>query len=158
VPALLRQMEGTGRNAKVAFEAFSTLTGLDTMDLSFARNEGPDADEHEAEFDSAEQDAAHESADDLLAPDAEAVACWWSERAAAFSPGARWLGGRPFELSTAREFLLSAPLRRRHLIADLVRIHARGQLALDTCARPAWQHAQLASWGSIRLDNPYAGR
>ncbi|HEX5660067.1 MAG TPA: hypothetical protein VFX59_22880, partial [Polyangiales bacterium] len=151
IPTLMRQIGEAGRSAKVAFEAFSTLTGLDTADRQFVGVER-DEDDDGAPLDT----SLHERAADLYAPSVDAVARWWSERSASLSARARWLGGQPFTLEAVRSFLLDAPLRRRHLIADVLRVHVRGSLALDTRARPARQRAQLAALRPVPLHNPYA--
>ncbi|HEY6877885.1 MAG TPA: hypothetical protein VI299_07685 [Polyangiales bacterium] len=147
LPTLLRQMEQRGRSAKIAFEAFATITGLDTTDARFASVESED--------DQANPSEAHEAVDDLNVPEVEAVLRWWSSRADALTPGVRWLAGGPFELASARAFLLQAPLRRRHLIADVLRVCSQGRLTLDTRARPGWQCAQLASLADMHLHDPY---
>jgi uncharacterized protein (TIGR02270 family) len=101
VPWLLSHM-GDTRQACVAGEAFSMITGADLDHLGLQQ----DAPEEEVEG-ADPQDA------DLPWPNVEAVSNWWAGERGRFTPGARYLAGRPVSAAAAVEVLREGYQRQR---------------------------------------------
>jgi uncharacterized protein (TIGR02270 family) len=100
VPWLLDQMQDM-ESARVAGEAFSTITGVDLkyMDLTI---DPPD-----------DVDAANEEDSDLRWPDAPAVNQWWSQHRSQYYGGQRYIGGELISADSARRVLSEGYQRQR---------------------------------------------
>jgi len=103
VPWLIAQMD-VPDNARLAGEAFSTITGVDlhidqmTRDRPEGFESGP-TDEIEDENVAMDPDA------DLRWPDPQRVRAWWEANGARFLTGERYLGGQPVNAEHCRQLL-----------------------------------------------------
>ncbi|HZH13161.1 MAG TPA: TIGR02270 family protein [Archangium sp.] len=129
--------------ARLAAEAFCAITGL--------RLEGRFVDSPEEEGDvlvaleeeDLDADLSSKPEDALPYPRAAVVAAWWEEeRHKRFSPGQRYLYGRPFSPEWLLEVSERAPMRRRHALALDVALRSRGLIRIPT--RTFTHHTQAA--------------
>ena len=129
VPWLIRQM-GTPPVARVAGEAFSTITGVDLAyeDLEGDWPEGFTAGPTE---DPEDEDVEMDPDEDLPWPAPALVERWWAENAARFPAGGRFLCGQPVSEPHCLEVLRTGYQRQR--------IAAALELALMRPDRPLFE-------------------
>ena len=130
--------------ARPAAEAFSFITGVDLGAAKLSRKRpnriagGPTDDPHD-------ENVAMDPDEDLPWPEPRAIIRWWSEHDAEFTPGVRYLAGRPIRLDAMREVLVWGTQRQRGAAAlelvllqpgePLFEVRARG----DEQRRALWQ-------------------
>jgi uncharacterized protein (TIGR02270 family) len=142
-------------DAKLAAQAISVIAGLRTTAEPFISPEPP---EPQGTLPPLEEDdlAASlvppaESA--LPMPNAPAIQAWCAEHLPRLTPGARWLLGELWTPASAKAFMLTAPLSRRHAMALWLGIASGGRVRIDTRAFTIVQREQLAaasSWSDMR--------
>jgi uncharacterized protein (TIGR02270 family) len=136
------------RVAKLAAEAFSTLTGLDTARPPYASQAEPVrfvTQVREEEEPPIETVPLPE--EDRPLPDGEAITRWWKERGPALPPRQRLLAGAPWTPASAADFLREAPLRRRPPVALWAGL--RHGVRIDPQAFSPRQQAQLGALRAI---------
>jgi uncharacterized protein (TIGR02270 family) len=144
---LLDVMSGDDpRGARLAGEAFSNLTGLDTSMDPYVEPEPPETGESlpPLEQDELEADLVPPVEDDLPLPNPQAILAWWQANAGRFDVRHRLLWGRPWTVETAYEVFEQAPLRRRHPMALWFAIRSSGRVQVHTRAFSGVQRAQIA--------------
>jgi uncharacterized protein (TIGR02270 family) len=147
VPVLLECLQSsTPREARLAAQAISTITGLDLEEdeLVLASNEVADEDPELLPLDEdlgADLSLAPEDA--LPLPNAPAIVRFWRDASPALATGQRYLGGVAYTPGALLEYLERAPMRRRHVLATALGISSGAWL--DTRAFSGTQRAQLAS-------------
>lgn len=131
LPWLIDQMQDPFC-ARAAAEAFETITGVD-LDLQGFKQEAPaDAPDSNCED------------EDLVWPDAAAVAAWWSTGPMSLQPGRRYLAGYPISAPALRHLLRTGYQRQRAAAAlELVLVEPREAL-FPVRARADWQRRSLA--------------
>jgi uncharacterized protein (TIGR02270 family) len=101
VPWLLRQAAEL-KHARVAAEAFSTITGADLDYLGFVQD-GPHDQPHEPEPED----------QNLPWPDAQRLAEWWRTQQTRYVAGQRYLGGQTISVASSLEVLREGYQRQR---------------------------------------------
>lgn len=111
IPWLLERMK-TPALARVAGEAFSMITGAD---LAHENLEGtkPDGFEAGPTDDPADENVDLDPDEDLPWPDLQEVGAWWAERSSQFTPGRRYLAGRPLTPEDLTRVLVAGYQRQR---------------------------------------------
>jgi uncharacterized protein (TIGR02270 family) len=111
VPWLIGQMQAPAV-ARLAGEAFAMITGVDLayQDLEGDRPNGFEAGPTENPED---EDVAMDPDEDLPWPNPELVGRWWNDNAAAFTPGTRYLCGKPVSAPHCQEVLRTGYQRQR---------------------------------------------
>lgn len=111
VPWLIEQMK-TPPLARVAGEAFTMISGrwLDDAGLASEQPEGFEAGPTENPED---DDVAMDIDENLPWPDSAKIAAWWSKHRSEFSPGTRYLVGKPITQEWLSEVLKSGRQRQR---------------------------------------------
>jgi uncharacterized protein (TIGR02270 family) len=120
-----------GRSARVAGEAFSSITGL-RVEGRFAVPEPEELDLDLLDDEPLEEELLLSPELELPGPDAEEVAAWWKESRARFDPRIRYLQGRPFAAEVLAEAFAGSTMRRRHALARELRVRSRGAYAPET--------------------------
>jgi uncharacterized protein (TIGR02270 family) len=111
IPRLLDEMKEPAR-ARVAGEAFAHITGvhLTSDKLETTSPEGYKSGPTE---DPADEEVALDPDDNLAWPDRVKCADWWAKNRSKFTPGTRYLDGKPINAVTLREILKSGYQRQR---------------------------------------------
>lgn len=111
---------------RLAGEALTAILGLDLEDEALwdeenidaaAEEEGIAGDDPSDDEDDLEADLAGDPADDLPLPNAEAIRAWWEAHRSAFTPGQRYLLGKPVGKEGPGWALSMQPCRRVDVIA-----------------------------------------
>lgn len=150
IPWLLAQMEAPDL-ARMAAEAFSSITGLDLVRDDLAK----DVPDDEA-GDSSQQDKAaaqvewtppsHE--DSLPWPDVDKLKHWWSQHKADFTFGQRHLCGQPVSAGQAIHVLTTGRQRDRASAAIELALLRPGAPLFDVHARGRLQRRRMTPWSS----------
>lgn len=140
VPWLLEQM-ATEALARPAGEAFSLMTGLDLSFLDLERDGPPEFGSGPTE-DPEDEDVALDPDEDLPWPDVDGLRKWWSENGSAFSPGTRYLLGKPFSAATFAEALVAGRQRQRTAAALEMTLASPGRQLFETRA-PGYRQLRL---------------
>lgn len=137
VPWLIQNMESPDL-ARLAGEAFTMITGVD---LAF----------HDLDQD-APVDAAEASVEDIVElgyesnlpwPSPDRVATWWGQNQRAFTPGTRFLVGKPISPESAREVWMRGKQRQRTAAALELAIAQPDRPILEARARADWQRRSV---------------
>ena len=101
---------------RAAGEAFSLITGVD---LAYDDLEGDWPQEFEAGPTETpeDEDVALDADEDLLWPEADLIAEWWSDKQANFQKGQRFLCGQPISAETCLDVLGNGYQRQRRAAA-----------------------------------------
>jgi uncharacterized protein (TIGR02270 family) len=162
VPLLLEQLTVKDPvEVKLAAQALSTILGIDLQNDSFAAPAKPaqaathlppvaeDAEAQAAlpplEQDDLEADLVPAPEDALPTPDAAAITKFWAEAQARFDSSQRYLGGAPFDLDSALDYLTQTPGRRRQAIATELLVRSTGKLRVNTRLFTTTQHTEIAA-------------
>jgi len=136
VPWLIAQMTAPGL-ARVAAEAFATLTGADLREHDLA------ADPPEVESAELDDDPHREADADLPWPALDAIKAWWSAQHRSFTPGQRYLAGHPIRDATVLEVLRHGTQRQRRAAAiERARLNEAAPL-FPVAAHADWQRRSL---------------
>ncbi len=144
VPWLIQQMPDP-KLARLAGEAFSTITGLDLalLDLELKPPEGVQNEPSGGPTDDpADDDVAMDEDDSLPWPDPAMIAAWWQANGAKFASGTRYFIGEPPSAAHCRAVLATGFQRQRIAAALHLRLLAPGQPLFNTAA-PAWRQQRL---------------
>lgn len=129
--------------ARIAGEAFSTITGADLMVLQLERPAPPGID-FGPNDDPQDTNVAMDEDDGLAWPDGERVSRWWQEQQHRFRTGARYFMGAPILRDACLSLLGSGNQATRAAAAEHLSLLAHGTPLFPTRA-PAWrQHEWLA--------------
>lgn len=141
VPWLLEQMPNA-ELARVAGEAFTTITGIDLayQDLEM---DAPAGFEHGPSDDPDDEDVALDPDEDLPFPDPARVAGWWARSGRAFRSGERYLAGKPIASAALEEVLRGGRQRLRAAAALELALRAPGRPLFEVRARAARQRVLL---------------
>lgn len=144
IPWLIRRMEAP-ESARLAGEAFSMITGVD---LAFHDLDQDPPSSGEGEEASIEEvlDLNYES--NLRWPSPTRVAQWWEKNGPFFSPGIRYLAGKPLGTSSALEILISGKQRQRAAAALELALLDPARMLFEVRARGHRQQWDLAAWSS----------
>ncbi len=146
LPWLINQMRSAPELARVAGEAFSTITGVD---LAYQDLEAePPADFEAGPTDRPEDDdVAMDPDEDLAWPEPTRLQAWWDAHAARFQPGTRNLLGAPISATHCRDVLRTGLQRQRKAAAlELALMQADAPL-FETRAPARRQQALLRADG-----------
>jgi uncharacterized protein (TIGR02270 family) len=131
------------RTAKLAAEAFGTITGTDAYTPGFGLAESEDEPLPDLENDLAENSLVASSDDNLPMPDAGAFVRWWNHHRQRFVTHQRYLCGHNFQESLAHKGLAEHPMRRRRWLQQEITIRSRG-----TITWPEWRVPNSATSGT----------
>jgi len=139
IPWLIRSMESP-QVARLAGEAFTTITGLD---LSYADLTQDAPTERSADTSVQEVlDLDYES--NLPWPSPARIKRWWDANASRFSAGVRYLAGKPIELNTMRQVLSSEKQRQRAAAALELGLQQLDEVLFEVRGRADRQQRDLA--------------
>jgi uncharacterized protein (TIGR02270 family) len=163
LPVLLEHLKGPDGEAKVAAEAIATITGLDLLSDAYALppppppegGELPPVEEDEealaslppVEMDDLDGDITPKAEDALPRPNVHAIELFCRDSAGRFDTARRLLGGIPYSTEVLIDYLETAPMRRRHVLALAFGIRTGGAVWLDT---RGFATAQRAEIGALR--------
>jgi uncharacterized protein (TIGR02270 family) len=140
VPWIISKMSDD-RYARLAGEAFSTITGADLTALNLERPvapsfTGPPGSEPEDDV------TVLDESEGLPWPDADAVQGWWASQAARWHAGTRFFMGAPTSVAHCESILGSGTQRQRNMAAHYLCLLQPGR-KLFNCAAPAWRQQRL---------------
>ena len=136
VPWLISLMNEP-RLARIAGEAFSTITGLDLAWLDLECNPPPDFESGPGD-DPEDEVVALDEDDGLPWPDATGIRAWWDANASGFHPGERYfMGAAPSEVHCVA-VLRNGGQRQRMAAAEYLCLMRPGSKVFPTSA-PAWR-------------------
>ncbi|MGW8392297.1 TIGR02270 family protein [Pseudoduganella sp. HUAS MS19] len=139
MPWLLKQMEDA-KLARLAGEAFATITGLDLASQDLERK--PPANfEAGPNDDPADDDVSMDEDEGLPWPDPGKIHAWWQDKQAGYQPGVRYFMGQPVALEHCRKVLRDACQRQRMAAAQYLCLLQPGTPLFPTSA-PAWRQAR----------------
>jgi uncharacterized protein (TIGR02270 family) len=147
IPWLMEQMK-VPELARVAGEAFTTITGVDIAleDLDDEKPEGFETGPTEnPDDDNVEMDPD----ENLPWPDSELIAKWWTQHQAKFQKGARYLLGKPISVDWCQQVLRNGRQRQRAAAALELAIRQPCQ-PLFNVAAPGFR--QMRQLGLTRKD------
>jgi uncharacterized protein (TIGR02270 family) len=127
--------------ARVAGEAFATITGLDLgyedldADAPEGGSEPPDDEEVAVDLD-----------EDLQWPAADSIAQWWMHHSDRFQPGIRYLAGEPISEDSLRRTLVTGTQRQRHAAALEIALRHPSQVLFETRERGDRQMRKVKQW------------
>lgn len=128
----------------LAAEAFCAITGLHLEERFIASS--PEEESLPAlEEEDLDADLNPKAEDALPRPVAAQVSAWWKEARKDFELERRYLNGKPFRAEVLLEALLTAPMRRRHVLALELALRSRGELRVPTRAFTPHQRKALAA-------------
>jgi uncharacterized protein (TIGR02270 family) len=130
VPWLLTMLERPAF-ARVAAEAFASITGVDLEDARFKQDAPEDAPEE------------HDDDSDLRWPSPEGLLTWWRSERGRFQPGTRYLAGAPISEAAALHVLRSGYQRQRRGAAIEVARLRKDAILFPTVARADRQQRRL---------------
>lgn len=130
--------------ARVAGEAFATITGLDlgyedldadAPESGSASNDDPDDEEIAIDLD-----------EDLQWPAADRIAQWWMRHSDRFQPGIRYLAGQPISEDSLLRILVDRTQRQRHAAALEIALRHPSQILFETRERGGRQMRKVRQW------------
>ena len=141
VPWLLEVMANE-EHARISGEAWSTLTGVDLAydDLD---QDAPPGFVSGPSDDPADEDVSTDADEELPWPDPALLARWWTEKGSAFSPGIRYLGGRPMSPEACGSALRDGKQRNRIAASLELTLQQPGTPLFEVRARGTVQQAWL---------------
>lgn len=139
-PWLIKQM-ADDRQARVAGEAFSLLTGADLALLDLERK-SPESIEGGPTENPDDEDVALDEDESLPWPDPDKVQAWWQAHAAALPQGVRSFVGATANAAHCTQVLAAATQRQRHAAAMLLSLMQPGT-PLFNVAAPAHRQRRL---------------
>jgi uncharacterized protein (TIGR02270 family) len=132
VPWLIQQMADM-KVTRIAGEAFSTITGADLAYIDLDRRP-PEGVETGPNDDPADPDVGMDPDNWLPWPDPERVGKWWAAQKGSYTPGTRYLLGKPIAPKWLADVLRNGRQRQRAAAALELAIRSGGML-LETRAR-----------------------
>lgn len=142
------------RVRRLAADALGWISGFDLFDERF-ESTTPMQDESEGELPTLEDEPtvlSLDGVDGLPDIDVEAVRIAWLERREQIAPNERRILGRRESPEAIVAALRSAPLWRRHLVADELTLRTRGRAFCSTTAFSGRQSSQIRDLGGFRFD------
>lgn len=146
VPWLIQHM-GDDRWARLAGEAFSTITGADLAALGLERK--PPKGVQPGPTDRPQDwDVALDEDDSLPWPDAQQVQAWWQVASPRFVAGQRYVCGQTAERDHLIHVLKTAGQRQRTLAAEHLALLNPGGGVFPVAA-PAWRQQRWLTQGAV---------
>ena len=130
VEVLLGAMEQEPREARLAGEAFTAITGIPIAGELVAEAE-PASEPSSLEADDLDASLAPTPEAELPVPEPHAVARAWSARTKAFDSARRYLLGSPFTAEGLLRAFAESPMRRRALLALELAVRSGGGYAVE---------------------------
>ena len=140
VPWLIKQMDDL-KLARLAGEAFSTITGLDLALLDLERKP-PDGEEFGPNDDAADADVSMDEDDGLPWPDPQRITAWWQAHGSRFASGTRYFMGETPSTAHCLSILRTGFQRQRAAAAQYLCLLNPGT-PLFNVAAPAWRQQRL---------------
>jgi uncharacterized protein (TIGR02270 family) len=140
----LFQLMSVDEHARVAGEAFTTMTGVDLAydDLERDWPEGFEAGPTENPED---EDVAMDPDEDLPWPHTDLIASWWQQNGGRFTPGGRYLLGQPITPESLVHALRTGKQRQRAAAALEIAFRRPGKPLFEVRARGDRQRRQLGA-------------
>lgn len=129
-------------HARVAGEAFSTITGLDLADWKMEA-EWPAGFQAGPTEDPDDEKVALDADENLPWPNPELVARWWQQHKGGFSTGARYFLGKPLRVEPLQEVLRTGRQRQRAAAALELALRQPGQPLFEVRAPGSRQQKLL---------------
>lgn len=139
LPMLLTYMDEL-ELARTAGEAFTLITGLDLAYLDMDKD-WPDGFESGPNEDPTDDNVELDADLNLPWPDAAKINGWWQTNADKFTPGQRYLCGKPISKSQCYEVLKNGYQKQRHAAA--IELALMGEPYFNVCAPGAQQLTKL---------------
>jgi uncharacterized protein (TIGR02270 family) len=144
VPWLIRRMHEPAL-ARLAGEAFTTITGADLALLDLDQDPPPPSAEGPDESATDEVvDPSYES--NLRWPAPDLVAAWWADHRHSFTPGVRYLGGRAVNAAALVDVLRTGKQRQRVAASLHLALLERDRPLFEVRARGGRQQQALNVW------------
>lgn len=140
VPWLIKRM-ADDKTARLAGEAFSTMTGADLEKLRLDRSR-PENFESGPNDDPADPNVDMDEDDGLPWPDPGRIENWWAANQSRFQKGTRYFIGAPVTRGHCLEVLKDGYQRQRILAAHFLCLLEPGTPLFNTSA-PAWRQQRL---------------
>ncbi len=140
VPWLIQQMADL-TVARLAGEAFTTITGADLAKLDLENIHQPDAPPSGPNDDPDDDDVSMDKDDSLPWPNVDKITAWWQREAARFAPGVRHLMGERIDAASLHRVLEEGTQRVRSQAAHLRCAIAPGT-PLFNVAAPQWRQVR----------------
>lgn len=146
IPWLLEQMERPSV-ARVAGEAFTTITGVDlaNQDLAAGWPAGFEAGPNDSPLD---ENVGIDPDQDLAFPNPRLLSEWWLRNSFTLTPGVRHLAGQPITVLALEDTLRRAPQRIRTAAAVELTLRQSGRPLFEVRAPAAQQRAELGIYGT----------
>jgi uncharacterized protein (TIGR02270 family) len=141
VPWLIRRMESPVL-ARLAGEAFTTITGVDLAYLDLSQDAPPEPEDDDAAVTVTPLD--YES--NLPWPSPPLVREWWLRNQHMYSEGSRYLSGKPVAAQSLVEVLAGGKQRLRAAAALELALLNRSYVVFEVRARGSVQQARLEKW------------
>jgi uncharacterized protein (TIGR02270 family) len=142
IPMLIKQMSQP-ELARAAADAFSMITGVK---LAEDRLEGEWPEDFEASPNDnpADENVEMDADEDLPWPDSELVVKWWEQNKGNFTPGHRYLAGKPISAAHCTHVLTTGNQRQRLAAALEVALRQPDAKWFNARANAAWQMGDVA--------------
>jgi uncharacterized protein (TIGR02270 family) len=140
VPWLIQRMRDDTL-ARIAGEAFVTITGTDLADNKLERPQ-PEGFQSGPSDDPGDDNVDMDPDDGLLWPDADKVATWWEANSCRFQSGERYFMGAAVSRAHCIDLLKKGSQRQRILAAHYLSLLDPGTPLFNTSA-PAWRQQRL---------------
>jgi uncharacterized protein (TIGR02270 family) len=141
IPWLLPLMS-VDAHARVAGEAFTTITGVDLAYEDLERDR-PEGFESGPTDDPEDENVAMDPDEDLAWPDPDLAARWWRQNGGRFTPGVRYLLGQPMTPEALVHALRTGKQRQRAAAALEIAFRRPGKPLFEVRARGDWQRRAL---------------
>jgi uncharacterized protein (TIGR02270 family) len=140
VPWLIERMDAP-RLARPAGEAFAMITGVNIacQSLDCLRPEGFESGPGD---DPADENVEMDPDENLPWPDRDKIAAWWKKHESDFTPGTRYLLGKPISEEWLEHVLRHGYQRQRAAAALELAIRRPGTPLFDVCA-PGFRQQEL---------------
>jgi uncharacterized protein (TIGR02270 family) len=148
IPWLLEQMSNPELQ-RLAADAFQTVTGADFV-MDRLRNGAPP---RPSVPEDSGADASADPDEDLTWPAPKAIRQWWTERREKFSPGARYLLGKPLTNEWLHEVLVLGQQHQRTGAALELAIRTPGSPLFEVRAPGFRQEEMLTKFKGLRQDS-----
>lgn len=112
LPWLIQQMKNPEQE-RVAGEAFSLITGIDIAYDDLEAGDAPEGFSAGPTESPGDEDTSMDQDEDLAWPAVELISEWWNKNKKSFTPGQRYLMGKPVSIAQCNQVLRTGKQRQR---------------------------------------------